>query len=112
MKQEDKREFAEAMQMLCAAYLVEPTKPLLAGYWIALEALTLDEVQAAITKALKTGDDFIPTGPELRSMARPKVLPYHQPWKGFAWDKDRKRIDESWEPRRRELAAMKKAGHE
>lgn len=82
----DKRPFAETMQMLCAAYRVEATKPLLAGYWAVLRSLPLAEVQSAVMRALELAREFMPSAADLRRIARPATLPYHKPYSAPAFE--------------------------
>jgi hypothetical protein len=78
---EDKKAFAEAFQMLAAVYRQEVTKPLMAGYWAALQDLPIETVQGVIVDALRNGGEFMPPPGVLRPKSKPEfVAPYHKPW--------------------------------
>lgn len=63
-----KKEFGRLMQALCAAFTVEPSAPLLEGYWIALRSLPVEQFRLAIGRALETCRRM-PSAAELRDLA-------------------------------------------
>lgn len=68
MKQEDRSEFATAMQTLAAAFGKEPSKPLLEAYWMVLGELPIDGFKRAVSSALRSCK-FMPSPAELREFA-------------------------------------------
>lgn len=81
MQDGDRQAFAEAFQMLAAAYRVEPTRAMLSAYWIALEEFDLARVRAAIVDAIKHGGEFMPSASQLRpKQVQEFAAPYHRPW--------------------------------
>jgi len=64
MKVSDKKRFAAAFQSLCEIFGKESTKIMLKGYFRALERLSIDQVEAAISQAIKTCT-FLPKPVEL-----------------------------------------------
>lgn len=66
---EDRQAFREAIQTLCAVYNVEPSLPLLSGYWMGLQDLPLTDVQMAVGRALRQGGEFMPKPATLREMS-------------------------------------------
>lgn len=79
----DKKAFAVAMQALCAVRRVEPTKPLLHGYWMVLQPFDLDAVVSAIAAEMAADEDFMPSPGKLRKALRPKPRPWVDPYKGL-----------------------------
>jgi hypothetical protein len=77
---EDKRAFAEAIEMLAAVYRQEVTRPLLHGYWVVLHDLDLDVLRRQVVAALSSGSKFMPLPAELRPRQHVLAAPYHAPW--------------------------------
>lgn len=69
MKDDERQQFREAIQTMCAVYNVEPSLPLLTGYWLGMQDLELSDVQAAVGRALKQGGEFMPKPAALRELA-------------------------------------------
>lgn len=63
----DRPQFALLMNALASAFRVECDEPMLEGYWLALDDVPLDGVQASVRAALR-GCKFMPSAVELREM--------------------------------------------
>lgn len=66
-KNTKREQFAELIEMLASTFGREADKPLLLGYWLALQDLALPELQEAIRKALQTFNR-LPRPSELREL--------------------------------------------
>lgn len=65
MNNADKKAFAEAMAMLAITFGVEADKALYAAYWMALEDIDIEQVQAGIAKTMRSCR-FMPKPVEIR----------------------------------------------
>lgn len=68
MDANDKQAFAECMQGLASSYRQEIDKPYLQMMFVALSDLTIEQVQHAVIKSMRTCK-FMPTAAELRENA-------------------------------------------
>lgn len=68
MTPEDKPRFSAIIQALCVTFNRESSAALTRGYWLALEDLTIEEVEEAAARALKVSR-FLSTPVELRELA-------------------------------------------
>lgn len=68
MGPEDREQFTIVITSLAAAFGREPTEPLLMGYWLGLENMTLADVKRAACLAMKESK-FMPVPAELRELA-------------------------------------------
>lgn len=68
MEARDRAQFAMALQALAATFRVEPTEPLLEGYWRALRDLPMDAVERAVDTAIRQCQ-HMPRGVELRQLS-------------------------------------------
>lgn len=60
--------FSEAVGALLATFGIEATKPVLRGYWLGLQDLTIEAVQFAVARAIRSADR-LPRPAELRKLA-------------------------------------------
>lgn len=67
MNDRDKQQFALAIGAMLETFGQEATKPILHGYWMGLQDLTLEQVQAAVSRAMGTCERK-PTPVELRRL--------------------------------------------
>lgn len=67
MKPADKEQFEQAMEMLCAIFGKESTEAMLAGYWVALQDVSLQDFLVAAKKAMSEYQ-FMPKPGELRGI--------------------------------------------
>lgn len=68
MTEHDRPGFVTVVEALCAAYGREPDKATLAAYWMGLEDLPLEVLQAAAKQAIRSRR-FMATPTELRQLA-------------------------------------------
>lgn len=66
MKNSDRRKFATLIEALAAAFRVEPTEALFEGYWLGLRSLDIEDVEAAVVRAIESGR-HMPRPAELRA---------------------------------------------
>lgn len=68
MDNDDKAAFAVCIGAMMETFGVEATKPILHGYWLGLEDLTLDQVKLAVSNAIRSRKT-VPKPVELRELA-------------------------------------------
>lgn len=68
MDDSDKERFATAIGAMLVTFGQEASTPRLLGYWLGLKDLTLEQVEAAVGKAMQTST-HVPVPAELRSLA-------------------------------------------
>jgi hypothetical protein len=68
MQDREHRDFLGIMTAMGAAFRAEMTEPLLSGYWLALQDLSLADFRSAAQKALRTSDRM-PVPSKLRELA-------------------------------------------
>lgn len=68
MTEADRPRFVGLVEALCASFGVEPTKALLAGYWLALSDLPAAALDGAVGRALREAA-YMPRPVQLRRMA-------------------------------------------
>ncbi len=68
MQTSDKAKFSAAITALCETFGQEATTPILHGYWLGLQDMTLEAVNVAVAKAIRSADK-LPKPVELRRLA-------------------------------------------
>ncbi len=68
MQSEDKKRFTSLIQALAAQFRIETSEALFEGYWMALDDLSLADVERSVRAAIR-GCERMPAGSELRRLA-------------------------------------------
>lgn len=79
MHSQDNERFAATLAALAETFGRSPSPATIQGYWLALEDLTLAEVQAGIRSALRTCE-YMPPPATIRRLAAPPAGPPLKPW--------------------------------